>query len=231
MKFGRCIPYYNEPELINGGINSWGKQYGSPLVLISSAPYHGEAVSQADQERQIQRLGAMVVSKDWRKEEDKRNFGMRLLKDCDYVLWNDTDTWIERHQLENLIQEIKETKAAAYCIKQRSYWYDTDHCLVDDLHTPVCAVHRDFGFSDHACVNTPYHLIQSAFVHHISWCKPKNILGKLKNYSHADELTNVDEWYENNWIGWTPDNPAVMPDGKIFDVECKSLPTELRRYL
>jgi hypothetical protein len=208
----------------------------NPVVVSSYVPFFG-ATRNEDNNKSVllaKRLGATVVRDMWRKEHKQRNAGIDYINNnynTDYIIWNDTDTWIERSQLDNLITEIKDTKCDAYCIRQRSYWYDTEHALVDDMHTPIICIRPYVRFQDHACIDRSFHLIESAFVHHLSWCKPKDILGKLKNYSHADELTNVDKWYENNWIGWQEGSPAVMPDGKIFEVTQHSLPEELRRYL
>jgi hypothetical protein len=56
-------------------------------------------------------------------------------------------------------------------------------------------------------------------------------MGKLRHYSHAPEISNIDEWYNEKFLKWTEGSPAIMPDGKIFEVTQNSLPQELRAYL
>ena len=230
MKFNRCMLVYNEKPLLRGGVKSWSKVGKHPLVLLSSTPWHGDGVDDGS-EAECHKLGCMVVKHNWREEHKQRNAGMKLSRECDYVIWNDPDTWIESEQLDNLIKEVKETRKDAYCITQRTYWHDLDHILVDDKHTPIVCVKPHVPFYINACVDTDFDTIESAFVHHLSWCEPKNILGKLKTYSHAPELKDVDLWYDKHFKNWHEGQPAVMPDGKIFEVAYSPLPQELRAYL
>jgi hypothetical protein len=65
----------------------------------------------------------------------------------------------------------------------------------------------------------------------LNWCKPKNILKKVLTYAHAPEFKDAKGWYENHFVGWQEGNPAIMPDGKFFDVAKDPLPEELKSWL
>jgi hypothetical protein len=78
-------------------------------------------------------------------------------------------------------------------------------------------------------INCPYDMFDGT-MHHLSWCKPKDILKKVTNYAHATDFKDAVSWYENNFIGWQEGSPAVMPDEKIYEIAYSPLPQELRDY-
>jgi hypothetical protein len=230
MKIAAFSPVYNEESLIKGCIESFRGVVDKHIILLASKPFYGTP-SPIDKTKEIaESLGAYVVSGVWNNEPAMRNCGNTLLRNYDWILVNDADMWWQGKELDKLLETMRTTTKDAICSPQLAYWYDTEHVLVGDGFCPVVALRPKVRWHSVACVNCDWEL-SNAVVDHLNWCKPKDILKKVLTYSHANEYTGAKEWYENNFVGWQADSPAVMPDGKIFDVEYNPLPEELRRYL
>jgi hypothetical protein len=185
-------------------------------------------------------LGATIIKGDWREEHEQRNVGLAVLDHCDWVLVNDADMWFERNVVKTLLEFLSTTQANAVCMPQWSYWYDTDHVLVDDDFTPVVAVRpKKVKFCHIGCVDD-YYAVYPQKLHHLCWCRPKDIYKKVTTYSHSPELEDLDNWYQNSFCKWQPGQKAAMPKrrggdtqwvGKEFDVLFKPLPRELKKWL
>jgi glycosyltransferase involved in cell wall biosynthesis len=230
MKIAAFSPVYNEESLIKGCIESFRGVVDRHIILLASQPFYGTP-SPSDRTKEIaESLGATVVSGNWKNEPAMRNCGNLLLRNYDWILVNDADMWWQRRELYKLLETMRTTTKNAICSPQLAYWYDTNHVLVGDGFCPVTALRPNVRWHSVACVNCDYEL-STAVVDHLNWCAPKDILKKVQTYSHANEYTGAKEWWENNWVGWQEGSPAIMPDGKFFDVAYNPLPQELRKYL
>lgn len=230
MKIAAFSPVYNEESLIKGCIESFRGVVDKHIILLASVPFYGPPSPEDKTKDVAESLGATVVSGSWKYEHVMRNCGNTLLKNYDWLLVNDADMWWQRAELEKLLELMRTTNADAICAPQTAYWHDVDHALVGDGFMPVVALRPHVKWFHIGCVASQW-IPTVAKVDHLNWCKPKDILKKVLTYSHANEYTGGEEWYEDNFVGWSEGNPAVMPDGKIFDVEKNPLPEELRKWL
>jgi hypothetical protein len=235
MKFAAMSIVYNEEKLIQGCINTWKPFIDKHVVMVSVKPFHGEVEPQ-DGTVEICRSNNVITFQGWWSEEHKmRNTAVALLKDYDYILINDADMWMTGEDVKKMIKEIEETNEDAYVIPQKSYWYDTNHCLVGDSFMPVIAIKPHVRFVHIGTIDRGVRVLSSAVCHHLNWCKPKNILKKVKTYAHANEMVEVDKWYKEHFLGWSEGKKAVMPiQNRIqssFDVRNSPLPNELQEWL
>ena len=231
MKLAAFSIAYNEEQLIRGCINTWKPFVEKHVVLVSAKPFYGEPEKADNTVKIAKEMGARVFVGDWREEHKMRNAAVSMLRDYDYILVNDADMWMTPQGVQEMLNEIEKDKGDAYVIPQKAYWYDIEHCLVNDDFKPVIAMRPSVRFTHIGCVNTSCRVVQSAFCHHLNWCKPKNILKKVLTYAHAPEFKDAKGWYENHFVGWQEGNPAIMPDGKFFDVAKDPLPEELKSWL
>lgn len=235
MKYAAFSIVYNEERLIQGCINTWKSKVDKHIVLISIRPFHGASTEPDSTYRICHNNKVMTIQRDWRNEHEMRNCAVALLKDYDYIFVNDADMWLTGEDVDNLKKEIEETKQDAYIIPQRSYWYDTSHCLVGDDFKPVIAIRPHVRFVHIGNVDRPCAVVQSALCHHLNWCKPKDILKKVQTYAHANEMTKVEDWYKNHFENWREGVDAVMPiqnnEQKTFKVDKCVLPKELQNNL
>jgi len=236
LNLGAMTPIFNEQRFVPGCIQCvkpWVKRH----VFLSAVTSLNGQVKKTDKTSEIaEDLGATVVEGDWREEHVQRNLGVAMLQDMDWIICLDADMWFTKDWMEHLIDELKTTKAKAICAPQWGYWHDTQHVLVGDDFTPVVAIRPDVRFTHIGCVNVPFQLFPRR-IHHMAWCKPKDILKKVLTYGHAPELKDAEKWYNEVFLKWKPGKKAIMPDkangekGREFDVVFKTMPYELRRML
>jgi hypothetical protein len=132
--------------------------------------------------------------------------------------------------MEKMLSLAGRTSERAICNTPEVYWYDIDHVLSPrSAYSPPIMCKPDVRFVYIRNINCPYDMFDGT-MHHLSWCKPKDILKKVTNYAHATDFKDAVSWYENNFIGWQEGSPAVMPDEKIYETAYSPLPQELRNY-
>jgi glycosyltransferase involved in cell wall biosynthesis len=210
------------------------------VILSATKSLNGNQIKTDRTSEVAEELGAVVIEGDWKDEHIQRNLGVAMCQDADWIIVNDADMWYTKEFMDNLIRVLSTTDASAVVAPQHTYWYDIDHVLPDDNFMPVVAMRPSARFWKVGCVDCGC-AIFSEKLHHLAWCKPKDILKKVKTYYHAPELKDVDDWYENIFCKWEEGKLAVMPNrngnkqttwvGESFRVVRQSLPQELRNYL
>lgn len=234
MKLGAVSLVYNEEPLVKGCIRSLKKYIDKHVMCVSTHPYYGEPQEQDRSDIIAEEEGAIVIPGQWPLDHMQRNTGIAYLgEEYDWIICTDVDMWLTEECLKNLMKELKNSTENAYVISQRAYWRDTSHVLADDYFMPVIAIRPHVRFVHIGNVDCSYKAITSCPIDHLNWCEPKDILKKVKTYSHAPEFNQplVEQWYENTFLRWREGDKAVMPDGKEFNVRRHELPEELKRYL
>jgi hypothetical protein len=230
MKCGGVSLAYNEEGLMRGCIESLKPFVDTHIVAIGNKPYYGPEYA-PDKTYQIsESLGANVITGNWSLDHMQRNAAIRLLPDYDWIITTDADMWVEKHVMKELLHRLSTTTAKAIVIKQKSYYYDTDHEIVDDDFMPVIAIRPDVRFSHIGNVNVPFEKIDDLYIHHLAWCKPKDVLKKVLTYPHAPEF-NGQEWYDRYYMNWTPEMNWIPLPKKEFEIRYNPLPEELKAYL
>jgi len=232
LKIAGLSLVYNEENLVEGCVRSLEDVVDQHVMLVSEKPYFGEKQKMDRSADIAEDLGCTVVHGEWDLDHSQRNTGIHMLYDYDWIIATDVDMWIQRSELEKLLERLHETDADALTISQRAYWFDVDHTLVGDDFQPVIAIRPHVRFSHIGNIDHPYEKIDDIKIDHINWCKPKDILKKVKTYSHAPEFNiDVDKWYQDCFLNWEEGQKAKMPDEKEFDVMVQPLHEELRNYL
>jgi glycosyltransferase involved in cell wall biosynthesis len=227
MKIAAITPVYNEEKLISACVKCWEKYVDQHIVLVSEKPYYGEGV--ADNTADIaEELGADVIRGTWSLDHEQRNLGLKILKDYDWVLCIDSDEFITSDHFEMLYNNLVKAKASAYTVNHYPYWKDTNH-VIKDTFQPLFATKPNNRFSHIRNINAPFSHMDDVFIHHLSWCEPKDILKKISTYAHADEF-NPELWYNTHYANWKEGEMAVFPR-ESFPIEKRALPEEIKRLL
>lgn len=230
MKIGCLSPVFNEEKLISGCVQSVKQFVRRHVILSANRSLYGDQRANDKTNEIAEDSGAIVITGDWCEEHVQRNRGVEMLQDMDWIICTDADMWPTKAFMENLLGYLGSTRADGVVCPQNAYWFDTNHILVNDTFCPVIAMRpwRRFwhiGNIDTNCQTFPDK------IDHLNWCYPKDILKKVSTYSHSPEFPNHEDWFAKHFQTWKEGQPAIMPDGKIFQVERHELPEELKAYL
>lgn len=233
MKIAVLTIAFNEPQYIAPCIDQWKGIVASHLVLVSKRTWNGTEHEGDTTAETATKMGADVVDGSWKSEADQRNYGLSLLKDCDYVIINDADefyTLEDRYRLIRTIQEDRQRRPG-YTIRRGNtmltYW-KTHEYVIDppDQHLPtivvdpnkvICTEHRQFALSkpvrDPGVRYSEECGELKVQMHHFSWVRTdEQVKEKIAAYSHADIVSP--DWYESVWLKWTPGDMKVRPYGR-----------------
>ncbi len=176
-------------------------------------------------------LGATVIKGSWPLDHHQRNLGIKMSQDANWVLTLDSDELFTVDGMTDLMDYLATTDAVAIGCRPECYWFDTDHVLRPKSgFEPIIAVKPHVKFKHIRNIDYGYTLWDGT-MHHLSWCQPKDILKKVTNYAHADELKDAAGWYRDKFLHWKDGNNALMPDGSMYNVARQPLPKELYALL
>lgn len=153
-----------------------------------------------------------------REEARIRNEAARKLFDkYDVLLIIDTDEFFEKEEFDSMLDMVLSSGYKAYTCDHIAYWNDWENRLLDTFR-PLIAIRNGARFTMSRCVDVaPVHIYST--MHHLSWCYPKDIEAKMRNYSHAYKfdgkciISDCDE--------------VVFPDGMI-KIAGANLPESIR---
>lgn len=233
MKLAAMTIVYNEEKLIRGAIKSFEPFVDKHLVMIADKPFNGPDYPKDDTHAIAYAMGCEVEHSTLTPEHKMRNAGMMMLDtgEYDWILVNDADMWFEYKTVKALIDIMRDSKEDILTMSQFAYWRDTDHVLVGDDFAPVVAMRPHRRFTHIGNADGVYRKIDFLKLHHLNWCEPKDILKKVKTYSHAEEYGDGDTWYKQYYLGWKEGQKVRFPKGQSFEVAYKPLPDELKAYL
>jgi hypothetical protein len=235
MKIGAVTMAFRDEATIRGTLACLNPHVDKHIVLVNEHPYFGD---NPPQDRTIDICNEFdkveVVVGQW-AEHDLRNLGNKLCKDCDWVLGFDADEMITAEDMEKLKIVMSKVNKPAIGFRSKVYWGTTDYILHPDPdHIKVCVTRPDVRYWEKQCVSVPYEILErdEHYIthHHLSWCKPKDILQKVCNYAHANEFDGK-KWYAEYFENWKFGDKAVQPFGSTWDVKYDPLPEELKCLL
>lgn len=231
MKVAAITPVYNDEEIIGGALRCFRPFVDQHIALISTKPYYGEVEPPDRTEEICREMDCDILKMDWRKDHEQRNRGLELLKDYDWILNIDADELMEAKEIERLFEQASNTDADAIGVFPEVYWGDIDHVLRPlPTFEPVIMTRPKVRFTEVRCIDHPYAL-SDVSMHHIAWCRPKNILKKVLTYVHAGDGFDGKKWYEEQFLNWREGMDAIDPFGNKFGTIRKELPKELRDKL
>jgi len=230
MKFEAVTLCYNDEGTIGATIRCLKPFVNKHWIVMSEKPYFGEGAKPDRSEEICRGLGAKVVKGVWALDHFQRNAGQALCS-ADWVFTFDSDELVTAEGAESLIKCAEKTTADAILNTPEVYWYDVDHILYPrSTYSPpiMCRSKARFTYIRNlACSMDSW----DGTMHHLSWCKPKDIRKKVLNYAHANDFKDADKWYTEKFEQWKEGEDAIMPDGKAFPTKRQPLPQELKDLL
>ena len=232
MKIGVEIVAYREERFIEECIKQFEGLDFRILVMVSDTPWHGEKLPMDKTVEIAEKLGAEVVVGDWEKEHDQRNEGLKILKDCDWVLIVDADKKYSKTSLKNLCKFLERANYPAYGIGNLLTYWKTPNYVIEPPESGglIVAVRPYVNFWDKRCIESDWDFLpDDVLMHHYSYVRTdEEMKKKISTFEHSDEI--VDGWYEKVWKEWDnnkylenlhPVNPksferAIWTDGKII---------------
>ena len=230
MKLASVTLAYNDETTIGGTLRCLKPFVETQIVLISEKPYFGKETEPDRTEEIALDLGAEVVKGEWSLDHDQRSLGNSLCSDCDWVLAFDSDEMMEFKELDRFIRFLETAETPAVGIQPEIYWYDIYHRLrPKPSYTPIIAMKPSVRFTYIRNIDSPFQLYDGGEMHHLSWCKPKDIYKKVTSYAHATDFDG-EKWYMDKFLKWEEGMRAELPDG-TYDVIYNPLPEELKKHL
>ena len=181
-KLALCLLAYSERRYIIPALRQWPGI--RKVVLVSSVPWNGISENQAEMLTLLHREKEIEVHvRNWRTEAEQRNFGLELLKDCDYVITLDPDEYFTSEDRSRILARLNDPMDYLNAVKKPlpcfragkvvTYWRDADHILSPaDRHLPIIAVNpKTCRFTEHRMVDTDTQTVISSVMHHMSWVR------------------------------------------------------------
>jgi len=222
MNFAVCTVAYNEAEWIEACVAQFRPFPLRHLVLVSAAPWFGEARRDDGTATLAAAAGAEVCIQQWTSESEQRNWGLARLYDYDYVLIVDADEFFTRSGLESLLAQLEAGGGPCYRAgEMRTYWKTRDYVCYpyEAWDAPVIAVdpkrvrfqmqRQIQPVAENRRLKAP---TLPVTLYHMSWVKSdEKVLEKIQTFSHAGAIRPG--WYENIWKKWTPEMDDIIPYG------------------
>lgn len=231
MKLGVSITAFREKDIVPI-IQQFEGIADKIIVSVSKRPWYGELEGDDTAHRALEDTSACIIQKAWDTEEQQRNETMSYMRDMDYVIVSHCDTWFTRDDLEKL--KAMELTDLHYGCEVKTYWKDSRMVITPPLGLPTILVRSDAVFEHLINIQNqeadPQVLPITCY--HTSWIKTdKEVLDKIRSYSHADEIAKG--WYQDVWLNWKdtmtnfgPTNPADFQT-----VQIDPLPIEIYKRL
>lgn len=230
MKVGVLTVAYNEAQFIGACVKQFQKFNMDHLVLVSSEPWNGEHFIPDNTSDIASSLGAEVICGNWASEAHQRNFGLDYFKGYDWVLVVDADEFYTSAGLRELSASLEMDAEAIVASNMQVYWKDMFHRVTPQQEdNPIVAIrpHQHFTNARQAwCDRTD----TKATLHHLSYVRDdNNMWKKISSFEHAQDF-DIQEWYEEVWLNWTPDATNLHPvnPSQFYQAVRRPLPKEIR---
>ena len=213
MKIAIMSLAYYEERMIRHFVKHYKPIINDIFILQSTIPWHGQHNDQLDMTgKYAQTLGAKVIQDHWKSETEQRNWGLKYLKDYDWVLILDPDEFILYGDLENFCGWLRQAKSIGITANMDVYWKKGYKLIPPDTHQPLVAVRpAEIDFIDKRTSNCLYPQIAPVKLHHASWMRTDiEVWNKINHYAHAIDF-NIVDWYNRVWLKWAPEMHDLHP--------------------
>lgn len=213
MKFALCVIAYNEEDYIKATLQSF-KDVDYKLVLIGNKPWYGPEFPKDDTEQIASKYADNVVVTEFLTEHEQRNYGLKLLKDYDYVWTIDGDELYDYKQVKNTQEFIKrQLPNFCYCSNINTYWKTIDYEVFPrDDHKAVVITQPKSTFKDFRNIGHDGYVLPENMLtmYHLSYVhSDEKILQKISNFTHRNEIKH--NWYEQKWLKWDENTTDLHP--------------------
>jgi glycosyltransferase involved in cell wall biosynthesis len=213
MKIGILTVAYREEYFIADCVNQFKGRGFQHLVLVSDTPWHGEREPMDETVELAERVGAKVIVSDWSTEAEQRNYGLKELRENDWVLIVDADEEYEKGSVDSLLTFLETANLPAYGIGKIATYWKTKEYRIDPPESGglIVAVKPTVQFYDKRCVSSEWDFLPEDIVmHHYSYVRDDlGMRRKIATFEHANEI--VPNWYEEVWCKWTPESQNLHP--------------------
>jgi len=216
INIGILTVAFNEKRLIKPCINQFDGFNFPHLVLVSNKPWRGNypmdetwAIAKTHN-----RFGSVIIDY-WQNQAEQFNFGLSYLKEqgFDWALIVDADEFYTPSAIGKLVGEIRKSRADAItCPFMNAYWKSPDYRLFpnqDD--NPIVAIKTNRKFIDKRHSDALALEATTVQMHHMSYVRNnEEMLKKINTFEHSHEF-NLEDWYNNVWLKWAPENMNLHP--------------------
>jgi len=231
MKTAVVAVALNEERFIKPFLDHIPEWVTTKCVLVSEKPWFGDQNIYRDKTYEIaEEAGAMVVKRDWKTEEEQRNFGQELFGDYDWIIVLDPDEFFDNNTWYELKKFLESQPVSdAYCAtSQKVYWKDGWKADPDRDCTPLILLKPGIRFVDKRVVGSSFGLID-IYTHHFSWARTDmEVYEKITHYAHANDF-DTEKWFNEVWKPWKPGDKDVHPTSPdtLHNLIPAKLPPEL----
>lgn len=214
MKVAVLTNAFCERDLIRGCV----QQFSGLLphtVLVSKKPWHG-SWEPDDTAEVATLLGARVQIGIWQSASEQLNYGLSLYQDYDWILIVDADERYESEEINLLLQDLNDLKKIRFKGSVRTnnwdvYWKTSDYKITpEQTDYPLIAITPDQRFG-HIRGHSGYVSWSQAKMHHFSYVRSDNdMLKKIQSFEASVEF-DLEAWYRDKWLKWTPDMEDLHP--------------------
>jgi len=186
-----------------------------------------------------------VIKGEWPDETTQRNECLQLAKKdgVDYLMIHDADEFYFHDHFEKLKDIIKNdtyidntgTKRELYLVKGCVFWKSlkyttmTDYIItnydvpiggkISGIYEAVINLHEDIRYINRRNTHANRYMViehTDVLMYHTAYVlSNEELLKKLKTWSHSVDF-DVDKWYNEVWLKWTPEMKNLHP---IFPYE------------
>ena len=212
-RIGVITNAFQEEKLIEGCIKQFQGTGFKHVVLIPLESWNGGYELGPDQTGFIaSNLGAYIFYGRWQSASDQLNFGLKELKDCDWVIICDAD---ERYKKIDLINMVDYLETVQHDVVKTSdwevYWKDSDHVLLPhQTDYPTIAVRPHVRFQNIRDTGLPFSFIPVTMYHFSYMRSDEEMLKKISTFDAAKQF-QVQKWYNDIWLKWTPEMTHLHP--------------------
>jgi hypothetical protein len=163
-----------------------------------------------------------IIEGDWLTEESQRNACVDRAKgdNIDYLMIHDADEFYFHDSFEQIKMFIVNHPAYdIYTCGWISFWKNFKYITVSNLSTKIVGnpqifinLKKDVKFINKRRPNGSQIInIPNAICYHASYVlTDAELQEKLKTWGHHNDF-NVDAWYNNIWLKWTPNMTNIHP--------------------
>lgn len=203
---------FKEKELITGCIEQFKPFNLFHLVLCPRSSWNGN-MENDDTCRVAFKSGASVCRMNWRSATDQFNWGLKFLKDYDWVLLVDADERYSYEGIKELLSILPDVHEPV--IKTNNwhvYWKTPDYEIVpEQTDYPVIAVKPSVKITNiRNPEGVPYGWVNIPMYHYSYVRSDDDMWKKIKTFEASKEF-EVEKWYSEIWSKWTPGMRNLHP--------------------
>jgi len=207
VKLGAAIPVLNEWRFLPAVVHQMLKVVDRCVILRGTRSFSGDPVQLGPVPQLDKRVE--LVSGAWSGDNETRNAGMRILRDCRYVFLVDSDEIILDRELFQLRDVCRTDEPRLIGLQQHVYWKTPEYQVDPPPQGAVRMIWRN-DLPVTGLRGGPANLFEvDARYHHLSHARTdREMVDKIRLTAHRDEIPC--DWIDRVWRAW--DRNRTMED-------------------